>query len=269
MSTARDAAPEVDRLVLSVNRSHDEDRIRRAAADVGLDSLDLLLHWWDFLLAGRLTPEIATLRSRYRPEEQIRARLEDLAEGGHLEETPTGLAATEALRPVLDALADEFTTCARTAWRGRDDAVATATVAADQLAARATDEHVVAAVHRSLPRPADPYGGLHHRLITLRFIRQHDHAEAWTGHGMTAAQMVVFTRLWSGEDPREDRGTLDELVERGLVDRQLGELTPDGRKLRQVIEDDTNGRNARTFASLDDGGASFLAAVRSLPSARP
>lgn len=270
MSLTSDAAPEIDRLVLSVNRSHDADRIQRLADDVGLGSLELMLHWWDFLLAGRLTPRVATLRSRYRQEADVRARLDDLVETGFVEESASGLAASERLRPVLEGLGDELTRHARAVWSDEPDAVGTAATAVDRLASAATEHHVVAVVHRELPLPDDPSGALHRRLVTLRYIRQHDHAEAWARHGLSAAQMVVLTRLWHGEDPAEvTHETRAGLVERGLVDPAVGALTADGQLLRQEIEDDTNRRNAATLAVLGAAGPAFLAALRALPSARP
>lgn len=270
MSLTSDAAPEVDRLVLSVSRNLDADRIQRLADEAGLASLDLTLHWWDFLLAGRLTPQVASLRSRYRPEADVRARLDDLLSTGFVDEGPSGLAATERLRPVLEGLEDELTRQSRAAWSDDPDAVATVTAAAVRLAAAATEEHVVAVVHRTLPHPDDPYGALHKRLVTLRYIRQHDHAEAWARHGLSAAQMVVLTRLWHGRDPGDGTDeTSGGLVERGLVDPSVRALTDDGRSLRHEIEDDTNRRNAMTIAVLGAAGPAFLAALRALPSAMP
>lgn len=270
MSLTSDAAPEVDRLVLSVSRSIDAARIQRHADEAGLANLDLMLHWWDFLLAGRLTRPVATLRSRYRPEADVHDRLDDLVASGFVEESTSGLTATARLRPVLEGLGDELTRRARAAWSHAPDAVATAATAADRLANAATEHHVVAVVHRELPHRDDPSGALHGRLVTLRFIRQHDHVEAWARHGLSAAQMVALTRLWHGEDPGEvTDGTRASLVERGLVDPAVGALTADGRSLRQAIEDDTNRRNAATLAILGDDGPAFLAALRALPSARP
>ena len=72
MGIAREAAPEIDRLVLSVRNLGPErtEHLAELARDQGLETLELLPHFADFLLAGVLTNELAALRMRYWATEQ-------------------------------------------------------------------------------------------------------------------------------------------------------------------------------------------------------
>ncbi len=267
MSITTDAAPEIDRLVLSVNRNIDNNRIGQLAAERGLDNLDMILHWRDFLLAGVLTPDLAALRSRYVPGDRVRGRLDELETKGLIRSGGTGLAATPTMVPLLEALSEAQTAGAAEAWRDHEAAVATVTTTADEIAAAASDEHVVAVVHRGVPRPSNPYAGLHHRLVTLRYIRQHDHAEAWGAEDLTASDMVVMTALWHGESVEESADGLSRLVDLGFARGDPPALTAAGREIRESIEAETNRRAQETFDVLDDRtGEEFLSALRLLPS---
>jgi hypothetical protein len=123
----------------------------------------------------------------------------------------------------------------------------------------------VAATHRTLPAPEDPYLRLHSRLVTLRYVRQHDHVEAWSAHGLTAAAAVAMTALWQGEDVDASAG-LTELVSRDLASEDPPALNDAGRRMRAEIETDTNERAQAIFSALgEDETAEFLAVLRRLP----
>jgi hypothetical protein len=123
----------------------------------------------------------------------------------------------------------------------------------------------VAAVHRALPAPEDPFLRLHSRLVTLRYIRQHDHAAAWLGEGLTAPEILALTGLWNGEDLAPGEG-LSKLVDRGLASDDPAALTDAGRNMRAEIEADTNDRSQMIFSALGEKQtAEFLTVLRRLP----
>ena len=257
-------APEIDRLVLAVNDAVDDARLSAAAGDRVLDWM-VLNQFGDFLVAGALTQQIATSRSPYRPQEVVRARIHELVEQGLVEHRGKALAATDDLRPLIRAFMDARAEAAATLWRGHEDDVDQASRTAQELRELASDDHVVATSHRALPTPDDPCLCLHSRLVTLRYIRQHDHVEAWSAHGLTAAAAVVMTALWQGEDVDASAG-LTELVFRELATDDPPALTDAGRRMRAQIEADTNERAQAIFSALGNSEtAEFLAVLRRLP----
>ncbi len=268
MGVAHDAAPEIDRLVLSVNGGvipkHGR-RLMALARERDLDSLELLPHLGDFLRAGVLTPEVATLRVRYWPPERVLDRLDEFEAKQLIEPSSGGLAATPTMRELLEAFLAAQADVAADQWGGHDDELATAAHLAQLVGLAASDDHMVAVLHRTLPEPTNRYLVLHHRLVTLRFVRQHDHAEAWLACDLTAPTMVVMTGLWhNGEVEAPDAG-LNQLVELGFATTDPPTLTAAGRDVRETIEADTNQRAQATFDALDDHRATaFLAALRSL-----
>jgi len=257
-------APEVDRLALAVNNAVDGARLADAAGDRTLDWM-LLNGLGDFMAAGVLTEEIALLRSRYRPRDVVLSRLHDLEHQGLVERRGDALAATVELRPLIETLMDARADAAATIWRGHEDDVEQASRTAQALGALASDDHAVAAVHHALPAPEDPFLRLHSRLLTLRYIRQHDHAAAWLGQGLTVAEITTMTSLWNGEDVAPGDG-LSQLVARGLASDDPPALTDAGRRMREEIEVDTNERSQVIFNALgEDETAEFLTVLRRLP----
>jgi len=261
---AAEVAPEIDRLVLGVNEAVDNTGVFEAAGDRVVDWL-VLSQLGDFLLAGVLTTTIVTARTPYRPREVVRARIHELLEQGLIEHHGPALAATDELRPLIEATRDARADAAATTWRGHEEDVEQASRTAQELAALASDDHVVAAAHRALPAPDDPYLRLHTRLVTLRYVRQHDHVAAWQSPGLTAPEIIVMTALWNGDDVAPDEG-LAQLVARGLATDDPPALTDAGRSMRAGIEADTNERTQAIFTGLgEDETAEFLAVLRRLP----
>ena len=266
---ARDAAPEIDRLVLSVNSrvgpKHGA-RLAELARERGLETLELLPHFEAFILGGRLTRDLALLRMRYWPPQRVLGRLDELEDKGLIQQGDTGLAATPAMRPLLEALLAARADVAAEAWGAHEDDVATAASGARSVAEAASHDHVVAVVHRALTEPADPYLLLENRLVTLRYVRQHDHARAWLTRGLTAPDMVVATKLWKNQPVEVPGDGLARLIELGFAEGDPPRLTPSGRDLREEIEADTNKRAQQTFDVLDErAAAEFLVALRRLP----
>lgn len=269
MEIAREAAPEIDRLVLSVNGQvgpKHGGRLLELAHECGLETLELLPHFGDFLLAGKLTHDLATLRMRYMPPERVLSRLDELEGKLLIRRGDSGLVATPALQHLLEALSAAQADVAAEMWGGHQDDVATVTPLAKQLAEAASDDHVVAVVHRTLPEPADPYLLLLVRLVTVRYIRQHDHAMAWLSHGLTAPEMVTMTELWHDQAGDRSGDGLTRLVAAGLAETNPPRLTSAGLQMREAIEDETNRRSQETFDVLDSGPAeALIAALRRLP----
>lgn len=269
MEIAREAAPDIDRLVLSVNRQvgpKHGGRLLELARGCGLETLELLPHFGDFLLAGRLTHELATLRMRYMRPERVLSRLGELEGKLLVRHGDSGLVVSPAMRPLLEALSVAQADVAAGMWGDYHDDVATLTPLAKRLAEAASDDHVVAVVHRTLPEPADPYLLLLVRLVTLRYIRQHDHAMAWHSRGLTAPEMVTMTELWHNQASGQSGDGLTRLVAEGLAEANPPRLTSAGLQMREAIEDETNRRCQETFDVLDPGAAeALIAALRRLP----
>ncbi len=261
---AAEVAPEADRLVLAVNDAVDDARLADVAGDRVVDWM-VLSQFGDFLAAGVLTQQIAVSRSPYRPREVVRSRLHQLVGEGLVEHRGKELAATEELRPLIGAVMDARADAAATMWRGHEGDVEQAWRTAEALGALASDDHTVAAAHRDLPAPEDPFLRLHTRLVTLRYVRQHDHAAAWLAHGLTAPEIVVMTGLWSDEGATSGEA-LSSLVARGLATEDPPALTDAGRRMRAEIEADTNERSQVAFDALgEDETAEFLTVLRRLP----
>lgn len=269
MNVARDAAPEIDRLVWSVNRRMEAvhgGELLALARERGLDSLELLSNFADFLLAGTLSPELAILRMRYLPSGRVHRRLEEL-EGKHLiEHRGANLAATPAMVELLNGMYVARARVAADAWHDHIDEVATATHLAQAINLAASADHVVAAAHRVLPQPDDPYLRLHHCLVTLRYVRQHDHAEAWLSQGLTAPAIVAMTQLWHGNAVEASDDGLAQLVTLGFATAEPPALTAAGSTTRNAIEADTDRRAQASFAVLGDQEAvEFVQTLRNLP----
>jgi hypothetical protein len=123
------------------------------------------------------------------------------------------------------------------------------------------ESYPVAVAHRGATASSSPAARLFDRLVTLRYVRQQDHVEAWRAAGLTAASMKVFTPLWLGETPPEEPDAFAQLEAGGLVAN--GELTGTGRAVREQIETDTNRRAASTWSVLDGGDRDRLIGVLS------
>lgn len=230
-----------------------------------MNNLTLIPQLAPFIAGGRLTRDLAAVRMRYLPPDRLDARIDELAESGLLQPVGDTWQAGPELAVVLQEQASALREVTNKEWGGQPEAVEAAGATARRVGEAATDEHVVAVVHRGLPEPGDPYLRLHQRLVTLRFIRQHDHAEAWLSHGLTAGQVVVLTGLWHGNDVDASE-VVDELNRRGYVDSGPIRLSAEGKAVRDQIETETNRRNAETFDVLTQAEAErFLETLRQLP----
>lgn len=270
MQIAAQAAPEIDRLVLAVGREVNErhgSALLERARQLGLDSMAMLPHLGDFLAAGTLTHQLARIRLRYMSSNLVQGRLRQLEELGLIRQTNGTLAATEDFRVLLDQLAAAQADVATLMWSEHPGSVDTASRVAAELAAAADDEHVVAVAHRALPESPDPFGRLERRLVTLRYIRNHDHARAWEGEGLSAPEIVVITKIWRDEPVDVSDDIMHTLIDRAFLAKEPIRLTDEGREMRERIEAETNRRAQETFDRIPEADAfAFLEAIRVLPS---
>lgn len=252
-------APEVDRLVLGINRSVGprHGRVLMAVArELGLDSLKLIPHFVDFWLEGPLAKDIAVARLPYAAEGSVLDRLDRFVSLGLLSETAGGFQPTQRFRPLLVASVAAREDVVASTWAGLDDRIAAIQPLVERVTEAVTESRPVAHAHRKLTAASDPSARLYDRLVTMRYIRQHDHVEAWRSRGLTAAEITLLTALWHGETMTEGAPGWYALAGRGLVSG--GRLTAAGRTARDEIESDTNRKGERTLSVLGDADGEHL-----------
>ena len=243
-------ALEIDRLVLGINRQVGprHGRVLSAiATELGLDSLKLIPHFADFWLDGPLRADIAQARLPYAPIWSIMERLGTFAGLGLVTQSQDGTEATTRFRPLLVAAIAAREDVVDRTWDGDPDDEIDRSL--DRVIDAVPDSHVVACAHRSLTPASNPMLRLYDRLVTFRYVRQHDHVDAWRSEGLTAEAIQILTPLWYRQAPPEESSGWAELEEAGLVEE--GRLTEPGRRLRERIEVETNRRAASSWAALD------------------
>ena len=150
-----------------------------------------------------LAEQIATLRMRYADPAMVTGHLAGLVEKGlAVRREDDSYAATERMVPLLDAIAEAQASVVSPAWGPHPELMATVSDHAARVGAAAPADHLVAVAHRQIAEPEDPAARLLRRLITLRYVRQHDHAAAWLGRHLTATEMPVFTAAVARRDRR-------------------------------------------------------------------
>jgi hypothetical protein len=266
MDTARLIAPEIDRLVLGVNQAIEPryaGELHRAARRVGLDALGPLIQFADFLLGGTLTPELAERRFPYLPPGTVASLFADLEERGHVTVVGGIYRPDDAARTVLETVISLRGSVAHDMWADAHDVVIAAWHLAAPAVAAVTDDYPVAAAHRTLPDPEEPCLRLHHRLVTLRYVRAQAHVDAWRSRDLSPAQIVTLTALWHDE-PHGSAG-LDALEGRGWVAGEPAALTDAGRTAREAIEADTISGAEPVFDALGEAGGQLVSQLASLP----
>ncbi|HEY5684251.1 MAG TPA: hypothetical protein VIY70_02665 [Acidimicrobiia bacterium] len=252
MEFAARIAPEIDRLVLAVNTisgSESGRTLDELASALGIGDHELLKHYAEFLLAGRLTPELAVRRVPYQPRERVERDIATWHRLGLVEDSDGLLGARPRLVPLLEAVLAGRTAVATRLWSANDFLPAALDLAG-KAAGRLGGQFVLARAHQDLPAPRDRHLRLHHQLTSLRYARSQAHAEAWRAAGLVRAEILALTASWHGR-PAADTATVERLIERGLAFED-GALTVAGMRLRQEIEDATNHATAPAFETLDD-----------------
>lgn len=250
-------APQIDRLVWSVNDLTSpawSDGISPTVERVGPILRRTVSHFAAFWLSGPLQLALAEHRFIYDPPGAIRAQFQSLADDGLLDETAEGWVAAPGFVPTLREVASARAAASTDLW---GDDVAEATRLVEKVTSEIEPDHPVAYLHASLDVPVSPALRLFNRLTTLRYVRQHDHIEAWSAAGLNASEIKALTLLAAG-------GGADvppTLIERGLVDGDS--LTSDGKDLRSTIEAETNRRNDASWRGLDEVGRRELLGILS------
>lgn len=246
MSFAAEIAPEVDRLVLAVNtasRAAAKDTFLAICAEEGIDSPVYAGHYAEFLLAGRLTEELAVARLNYVDAADIVSALQTWADEAKTSATGDRLAAGPGLARLSDAILGARREAATRLWDGHGGEVDAANGIIASMLTALPGHFLLAVEHASLPAPPDPFQRLHQHLTTMRYVRAQCHAEAWRSRGMDRHQIVAMTAAW-----------------------HQGALEGDELATRLAIEADTNECNAPEFDPVDEPTRSTLLEIlRSLP----
>jgi Helix-turn-helix family len=267
MDVVAQIAPEVDRLVWAIGPTvldSDRERLRASTESLGLESLGYVPNFAEFFLGRGITTELIKERQRYVDPLEVDAWIGALDNAGAIESSGGWWSATTAGEPLFCLIKEVQTGAAHRLWGAHGSEIEAVNDAAGLVVESASDDHSVATVYRELALPTEPSMAMLRRLVNLRYLRQHDHAVAWTETGLAAAQMVALTELWHG-GVTDDSDALTSLVEAGLATADQT-LTPDGQTMRDEIEAETNRRNAEDFAVLgDEGMAQFLDNLKALP----
>jgi hypothetical protein len=262
-------APQIDRLVLGINRQVGprHGRVLGAiATELGLDSLKLIPHFADFLLTGPLPLHIAEARLPYAPPQTVRDRLAGFVGLGLVTESAAGFEATARFRTLLVASVAAREDVIDRTWTTLPPETIRELIT--RVVGAVSESYPVAVAHRGLTASSNPASHFFDRLVTLRYVRQQDHVESWRAAGLTAGDMKVLTPLWLQETPPDEPDVFARLEDRGLV--AAGELTGRGRSKREQIEIDTNRRAASTWAALAGGDRDrLIEALSFMPDTRP
>jgi helix-turn-helix protein len=121
---------------------------------------------------------------------------------------------------------------------------------------------------RALPWPGTKLGDLWRACDMVREHRGDSHVNAWVSMGMHPVEVNVLSELWRNVplgsvtmmQMRWSRGDLDaavgRLTERGLVTG--GELTAEGRRVREEIETATDAQERSLVEALGDDADELL-----------
>jgi hypothetical protein len=261
-------AVEVDRLVLGINRQvgpRHGDELLAAARELGLESLRLIPHLGEFWLQRPMPLALAEARLPYTAPGSVASTLADFESLGLIASVDGGHVATERFRPLLTASIAAREEVVTDTWSRSGELVGQAEILVTRVVRAASAEHEVAVAHRDLEPPALPLHRFYWRLVTLRYIRQHDHVAAWRAAGLDARAVTVLTALWLGDTPPDDAPGRSSLERDGLVSGPA--LTQQGRALRDAIEADTNRRAGMTWSAISASEAEQVAALlAALPS---
>jgi hypothetical protein len=122
----------------------------------------------------------------------------------------------------------------------------------------------------ALGYPGDPVGDLWRAADLVREHRGDSHIAAWIGADLDAAEVGLLTDVWRGQPLKSwvrSRGwsedeldaACDRLRGRGLLDD--GDITDDGWRLREAVEDATDAMERRVVDALGDDADRLFAVV--------
>jgi hypothetical protein len=262
---AKDAAPEIDRLVYAVGRNArraDQEGLAAMLEAAGLDAPGLLNGLGDLILAGALTDEVAALRYRYMADADRTKFLDEAVAEGRLEFADGFYGASESVLALLSFIEARRGAAATELWDGFASEVG-------ELAAfcgvviGVSGEFPLLQAYEGVPLPEGAELRLFALLERMRYLRGDAHASAWSAAGLTAGEMVELTPIWNGKEPRGEEPTLASLEERGLLKHAT--LTKQGQAVRDGIEAETNRLAQQAFDTLGDRGHRFVELLVKLP----
>ena len=262
---AKDAAPEIDRLVYAVGRNADrvdEDGLAAVLEAAGLDSPGRLNGLSDLILGGALTDEVAELRYRYMADADRTKFLEDAVAEGRLDFADGFYGASDPVLALLSFTETRRGAAAAELWGGFVSEVQELTAFCGEVIG-ASGESPLLQAYEGVPLPEGAELRLFALLERMRYLRTDAHALAWSAAGLTAGDMVELTPIWYGKEPRGVEATLASLEERGLL--KHGTLTKQGQAVRDGIEAETNRLAQQGFDALGDRGDRFVELLVTLP----
>ena len=262
---AKDAAPEIDRLVYAVGRNArrvDQDGLASVLEAAGLDSPGLLNGLSDLILAGALTGHVVELRYRYMADADRTKFLEDAVAEGRLEFADGFYGASESALALLSFIETRRETAAAELW-GKFASEVEELTAFCAVVIGASGESPLLHAYEGVPLPEGAELRLFALLERMRYLRSDAHAFAWSAAGLTAGDMVEFTPIWNGKEPRGVEATLASLEERGLLKHAT--LTKQGQAVRDGIEAETNRLAQQALDTLGDRGDRFVELLVTLP----
>ena len=262
---AKDAAPEIDRLVFGVGRNArraDQDGLAAMLEAAGLDSPGLLNGLGDLIVAGALTDEVVELRFRYMADADRTKFLDDAVAEGRLEFADGFYGASESVLALLRVIEARRGVAAAELWGGFTSEVGELTAFCSEVIG-ASAESPLLEVYEGVPLPEGAELRLFALLERMRFLRSDAHAFAWSAAGLTADDMVELTPIWNGKEPRGVESTLASLKERGLLKHAA--LTKQGQAVRDGIEAETDRLTQQAFDTLGDRGDRFVELLVTLP----
>ena len=262
---AKDAAPEIDRLVYAVGRNArrlDEDGLAAVLEAAGLDSPGRLNGLGDLILAGALTDEVVELRYRYMADGDRTKFLDDAVAEGRLDFADGFYGASDPVLALLSFTETRRGAAAAELWGGFVSEVQELTAFCGEVIG-ASGESPLLQAYEGVPLPEGAELRLFALLERMRYLRSDAHALAWGAAGLTAGDMVELTPIWYGKEPRGVEPTLASLEERGLL--KHGTLTKQGQAVRDGIEAETNRLAQQGFDALGDRGDRFVELLVTLP----
>lgn len=250
-------APHVDRLVVAVHRQTRTGHADEAAAwraDAGVEAPGLLINLRPFTLDGVENVDVLTRLHRYEPPATTSAAISAAVAAGLMDDD---VQATDRGRELAARLTELQRSTINELWSGHDAAVFALvdplTAVVDGLPTHyAGDEFALTRAFAALDRPKPPGPFLvHHLLTVLRYLRADCHSEVLAEAELTPGEAARLDEVWRELEGDHHGPTLEDLVLRGLV-TDAGELTDDGRRYRQAIEDETDSFAATAWSELDE-----------------
>ncbi|MFT7474243.1 MAG: hypothetical protein ACI81L_001168 [Verrucomicrobiales bacterium] len=208
-----------------------------------------------------LTESLIRRRFIYRPENALKAFVDDLSDGEYFVRDGDRLIPTAQLRPVVDEVNLAVRSRGREFWHEHESEMVEASAMSRDVIDTGVDTDGLVAVAQEAAEPDDSYQCFWQRLSFLRLLRNEAHVNAWRPFELHPRDVEALTGAWAGTALQAPVDYSDDLVERGYV--VDGSVTKDGLAARRAIEDATDDGVRAAFGVID--AARFLELVTLLP----